>query len=56
MQNTLCAELCRQMDEWNANPVHGIEFWFLTVLKTKELLHGIVLSLVQLASFGEIVP
>lgn len=36
MQNTLCAELCRQIDEWNSDPVHGIEFWFHTVLQKKD--------------------
>lgn len=46
MQNTLCAELCGQIDEWNADPVQGVEFWFHTVLKTKGFLHVIVLSLV----------
>lgn len=46
MQNTLCAELCGQIDEWNADPVQGVEFLFHTVLKTKGFLHVIVLSLV----------
>lgn len=45
MQNALCAELCRQIDEVNVEPVHGVEFGFHTVLKTKALLLVILWSL-----------
>lgn len=46
MQNTLCAELCRQIDEWNADSVHGLEFLFHRHIVLKGLLHVFVLSLV----------
>lgn len=37
MQNILCAELCGQIEEWNAVTVYGIQFWFHAVLQKSNI-------------------